>query len=48
MSLYAVQEGLTAGYYHYRNVERIEHAVDEIARRIYADPPADCGAASTT
>jgi hypothetical protein len=41
MSLFAAQDGLTAGYYHYRNVERIEHAVDDIARRIYADPPAD-------
>jgi hypothetical protein len=41
MSLYATQDGLTAGYYHYRNVERIEHEVDEIARRIYADAPVD-------
>jgi hypothetical protein len=41
MSLYAAQDGLTAGYYHYRNVERVEHAVDEVARRIYADAPAD-------
>jgi len=41
MSLYAAQDGLTAGYYHCRNVEQIEHAVDEVARRIYADAPPD-------
>jgi hypothetical protein len=40
MSLHAAQDGLTAGYYHGRNIERIEHAVDEIARKIYADAPA--------
>lgn len=41
MSLYDAQDGLTAGYYHCRNVERIEHAVDDVARRIYANPPAE-------
>jgi hypothetical protein len=41
MSLLASQDGLTACYYHCRNVEHIEHAVDDVARRIYADPPAD-------
>lgn len=41
MSLFASQDGLSASYYHCRNVERIEHAVDDVARRIYADPPAD-------
>lgn len=41
MSLYAAQEGLTAGYYHCRNVEQVERAVDDVARRIYSDTPLD-------
>ena len=41
MSLYAAQDGLTAGYYHCRNVEQVERAVDVVARRIYADTPLD-------
>jgi hypothetical protein len=44
MSMYAAQDGLTAGYYHCRYVARTEHAVDEIARRIYADAPDDIAA----
>lgn len=48
LRLLDAQDGLTAGYYHCRRVETIEHGVDAIARQIYANPPADMPETNTS
>ena len=41
LRLFDVRDGLTASYYHCRNVERLEHEVSEICLRALADPPTE-------
>jgi len=48
MKLFAAQDGLTAGYYHCRNIERIELDVDAIARRAHGTTPSDMPETNTS